>query len=675
MIKLSKNGSVMKQHSNIQYRAEKEYKNARAKFYLLLREIISNSLHALIIRKSKELSFNPKLSLDVNINYETEECEILLTDNGEGFTAQNVVYFNELDKKNIEKEKHKFHPLGQGRLALVYFTDKSVYETVYRNKSGEYVRRVFQYPPIESALLFSIDDFEEESVQDDDSYTKLHININKQQTYNRAQTFFGKYSDIEKLKYWTIETFFPFIVTEKDLVIELGYNGVKTKISKDDIDTDKKPITFKITLHDREFEFELRILPKEGKLSGANKIECFARNLRAELETGKLTYIIDSEVGYGLYLTSEFFDENVDLKGEKIQISEDEVEKINDAVKVELDKFFADIIKLNRNKTKHVFTTFRKKYPSLDVFIQNETLEERTDIVTETDLVKNALDEKGRIEKKFWLESEKVIKDGDVPFADTEEGRKLLNSSLQVYVKHREIVLKQLDALIHLYDNEGNIKPESESKIHNLLLKRGACLDSSSDINHLHNLWILDDKYTVFSNDFFAQSSKQGQALSDIYIWADDPKKTKEVLILELKSTTKAHNAGGEENMVTQVKRYARSFYLNPLKHLNWNVNTNEVLFSGIILANKRDVNKELTSLSSSGNRYRIPFLENSYIFDEAFCPYDDQPLNTVKIRIELYSYEDISNLASQRNEVFFKLLKNEYSMENDLELIGEVNK
>jgi hypothetical protein len=59
------------------------------------------------------------------------------------------------------------------------------------------------------------------------------------------------------------------------------------------------------------------------------------------------------------------------------------------------------------------------------------------------------------------------------------------------------------------YDNEGNIKPESESKIHNLLLKRGACLDSSSDINHLHNLWILDDKYTVFSNVFFAQSSKQ----------------------------------------------------------------------------------------------------------------------------------------------------------------------
>ncbi|MBR5493699.1 MAG: ATP-binding protein [Alistipes sp.] len=664
----------MKQHSNIKYRAEKEYKNAKAKFYLLLREIISNSLHALIIRKSKNLSLRPKLSLDIKIDDKMEECEILLTDNGEGFTAQNVEYFNELDKKNIEKEQHKFHPLGQGRLALVYFTDKSIYETVYKNKTGEYVKREFQYPPIESTALFTIDDFKEESVQYDDSYTKLHVKISKQQTYRRAKTFFSKYSDIDKLKYWTIETFFPFIVTEKDLIINLSYNGAKAKISKDDIDTDKKPIVFKVTLQDREYEFELRILPKDGKLSGVNNIECFARNLKAELEPRNLTYTIDSEVGYGLYLTSDFFDENVDLKGDKIEISEDDVEKINYAAKVELDNFFADTIKLNRKKTKDVLTIFRKRYPSLDVFVQTKILEERTDIVTEADLVKNALNEKGRIEKKFWLECEQELKEGDIPFADTDEGRKLLNSTLQVYVKHREMVLKQLDSLIHLYDDEGNIKPEAESKIHNLLLKRGVCLDRSSDINHLHNLWILDDKYTVFSNDFLAQSSKQGQALSDIYIWADDPKKTKEVLILELKSTTKAHNAGGGENMVTQVKRYARSFYLNPHKYLNWNVNTSDVLFSGIILANKRDVNKELTSLSSSGKYYRIPFLKNSYVFNEAFCPYENQPMNTIDIRVELYSYEDISDLASQRNEVFFKLLKNEYNMEKEEELIGVAN-
>lgn len=43
----------MEQKSNVQYRAEKEYKNSREKFSLLLREIISNSIHAVLIRQSK----------------------------------------------------------------------------------------------------------------------------------------------------------------------------------------------------------------------------------------------------------------------------------------------------------------------------------------------------------------------------------------------------------------------------------------------------------------------------------------------------------------------------------------------------------------------------------------------------------------------------------------------
>ena len=54
----------MEQKSNVQYRAEKEYKNSREKFSLLLREIISNSIHAVLIRQSKETDFSPKVSLN-----------------------------------------------------------------------------------------------------------------------------------------------------------------------------------------------------------------------------------------------------------------------------------------------------------------------------------------------------------------------------------------------------------------------------------------------------------------------------------------------------------------------------------------------------------------------------------------------------------------------------------
>lgn len=74
--------------------------------------------------------------MDIMYDEERSICEIILTDNGEGFTLINSECFNELDKVNEEKEQHKFHPLGQGRLALVYFTDEARYDTVYRNADG-----------------------------------------------------------------------------------------------------------------------------------------------------------------------------------------------------------------------------------------------------------------------------------------------------------------------------------------------------------------------------------------------------------------------------------------------------------------------------------------------------------------------------------------------------------
>ena len=55
----------MEQKSNVQYRAEKEYKNSREKFSFLLREIISNSIHAVLIRKNKEQNYIPEVRLKI----------------------------------------------------------------------------------------------------------------------------------------------------------------------------------------------------------------------------------------------------------------------------------------------------------------------------------------------------------------------------------------------------------------------------------------------------------------------------------------------------------------------------------------------------------------------------------------------------------------------------------
>lgn len=651
----------MEQKSNVQYRAEKEYKNSREKFFLLLREIISNAIHAVLIRKYKEENYTPELNL--NIEFDDSQCKIELKDNGEGFNEKNRKYFEELDNKNPEKERLNFHPLGQGRLAIVYFADSAEYETTYKDKNDKYNKRTIPYPST-SEGLFSFSEFEEEEAKNS-TYTKLTILINKQQTLGRAKTFFKNYPDVKSFKKWFIETFFPFIINNESLVINININGESTTIKKDNIEAETKQEPFNLMLSDdNQYPFIIWLIKNDKPMHGDNPITCFARNLQANLSTGKLNYSIDNNEGYTIYLTSDFFDEYVDTKGERIDISCDDIASIQKQINEILDDRFKTVIENNRCISKRNLKKFRNKYPSLEVFVAENSIVGDKNVVNEREIIQSAIDEKSRIEKKFWNQIDRApINEEDERFSDSEECNKLLNSSLHIYVKHREIVLQHLHALIQKFDEEGSDKPELESTVHKLFINRGITLTNSSNINHLHNLWILDDKFTTFSHNFKAKSTTSGQPLSDVYIWADDPEKTKQILIFELKSTTKAHNAGSkEEGMIAQVKRYAQDFYKNPTKSLNWDVNTELVQYTGIILARKSDINKELTSNNVSGGYHQIPFLEDSYYYDDEFSK-DNSPKNKMPIRIELYSFEDIYKLASDRNEVFFKLLKNEFEV------------
>ena len=652
----------MEQKSNVQNRAEKEYKGSREKFYLLLREIISNSIQAVLIRKGKlkrtQIPYTPEVTLD--ISYSDKQCTIFLRDNGEGFTKINSLYFDELDKKNIEKEKFNFHPLGQGRLAIVYFADNAIYETVYKDENDVMRKKCFTYPKQDEGL-FSLFEIEDETSNADDTYTVLKVDIEKQNSISRANTFFKKYSDIALLKQWMIETFFPAIVANDDLVIKLILNCDIEKVTRDSIEAETKRLPFVMTFEDnRKYAFKLWLIKRNTPLRKDNPIVCFARDLKAELENGKLRYTLDSEEGYSLYLTSEYFDENVDNKGEKIEISVADVSTINEKINEELDEFFKDTITRNQEETKRNLKTFKRKFPSLDAFIPEKTIEESKGVMDENDLVKAAIETKGKYETKFWSQMNKPSEEyEDTPYEETDECKKLLNSSLHIYVKHRERILQRLLEMIKPYGEDGDPKPELESEVQELLFRRGNLLDSAKGNNHLHNLWILDDKFTTFSSTLKGKSTKPGEEKSDIYIWSDDPQSVKQVLILELKSTTHAHNAGNaKESMIGQVKRYAKDVYNKPQQILNWNEDTSNIQYQGIILARKADIIKEVTSNSAGGFK-RIPFLKDSRYKDDVFYP-KDSDIPEVPIRIELYSFEDIYKLASSRNQVFYKKKKNE---------------
>ena len=94
-------------------------------------------------------------------------------------------------------------------------------------------------------------------------------------------------------------------------------------------------------------------------------------------------------------------------------------------------------------------------------------------------------------------------------------------------------------------------------------------------------------------------------------------------------------------------------FYKHPHKTLNWTVNTEQVQYTGIILARKSDIDKELTSNSFSGGYKPIPFLANSYYFEDNFSK-DDNPRNKMDIRIKIISFEKNIDILLIETGVFF---------------------
>ena len=176
-----------------------------------------------------------------------------------------------------------------------------------------------------------------------------------------------------------------------------------------------------------------------------------------------------------------------------------------------MDKHFLIQIENNRKKNKCNIADAKNRFHSLSPFIGDAELDETKRVLDESDIVNKAIEVKGRVEKAYW--TDRKVDDDDVD--------KLLNSSLQIYIKHRSKILERFKELIQKFDYDGEVKNESEEEVHDLFLHRGKTLKESNNINHLHNLWILDDKYTIFSETRGAVSSRRGQEASDIYIWAD----------------------------------------------------------------------------------------------------------------------------------------------------------
>ena len=116
---------------------------------------------------------------------------------------------------------------------------------------------------------------------------------------------------------------------------------------------------------------------------------------------------------------------------------------------------------------------------------------------TKEKLIQETISEKGKREIDFWQSPE-----------ESEADKKLLKSSLFLYVTHRKRIISHFDTLLNRLDSKtGDTKKQNEDEIHELILSRGFN-DERKDENYLdHNLWLIDDKLSYFTS---ARSSRTG---------------------------------------------------------------------------------------------------------------------------------------------------------------------
>ena len=212
-----------------------------------------------------------------------KSASLVVKDNGDGFNEYNRKYCTYLDDRNPEKERMKFHPQGQGRLAVIYFSDDAKYISVYRDNSKKLKKKMFSYPEKEMPL-FDIEKSEGNDATDEVfTSTELHLKISQPSTFKRAKTFFDKYSDVECLTNWFVDNFFPFFIENDNLKLAVSLNGAKKEITKRYIENNVTSIPFLLRMEEeKEYNFRLWLVKNESKMpKSKNFITCFARHIQA----------------------------------------------------------------------------------------------------------------------------------------------------------------------------------------------------------------------------------------------------------------------------------------------------------------------------------------------------------------------------------------------------------
>ena len=629
--------------------------NNKVEFLQPVYEAISNSLEAHAHNISVEFSVdNSQINISKEISSSEKIKGFTITDDGEGFTKDNIESFSELwtaHKKSIGCK-------GVGRLTWL-----KVYQHI------DIYSKLKNY---EVTFCFSEDFIPEDIIPQSISDNSENNNITRlafrdvTENYYKKQKDGSVYDNREKADIDKI-----YIKIKKHLLVKLALLkennvnfrivikiGKEEKIIDNDDITELKKQDFQIEDYNKNMQdFRLYYNFVNDGLNQKDSFYCANGRIVSEFPDTISLDKIKNQDSIIMLLTSDYLDSKVNDERngfiiEKQQNNEDidnclSFPKINEALRDNMEtlliKQYPNISKENKKELDAAI----KEVPYLAAYIQ----EDKSVIKKKNDVIKRAKEVFEREKQNASSIFVRMLKQKNINPENFEKSIVQLNKiaieELGEYILYRQQIIEGLKKA--LLDRE-----KKEDYIHNIIMQMKIAIDdklNEEDKHYFTNFWLFDDKFMTYSYAASDKTTKQitndiKQSYERIYKSADRPDiaifynkddNQKDAILMELKGA----NATKDEKDKSLIE------LPNNIDTMRKNIPECNRIWGYIIT----DIDDEFERSIKNQERYQ-PLFSNAKD-GKAYYTYFKEK----KTHVTIIDLKSIISDADARNKVFLNIL------------------
>ncbi|CAM2008368.1 ATP-binding protein [Acanthopleuribacter pedis] len=565
--------------------------------------------------------------------------EIIISDNGVGFTGKNFAKFSKLLK--TDGDDHK----GVGRLVFLNYFDTVQISSVFGSEKINFVfDKAFE------------GEHELKPVTDTLYKTELHFkhfNHRKIRSYDAINP--------GNLKASMMRHFFPYFYDKKlrheylniQFRQELYEHGqtepiiTEQSFNIDEIE-DLTRASFSAEVAGTAVPFEVLYAVKktEGPTTVVTAVCCDGQTIPLNLLGRKQ---LPPGTNLVFLVVSPFFKGKSDSSRQRLELEETQQKQLKECLTEQPAGILHEQVPEIRAFNQRLMGDYADRYPHLQGYFHSSGagLMERRQVLEAA-------------QRKFF-EAQREILDADHFDRETyEKSLEISSRLLTEYLLYRNLIIKKLTEMD---------EREAEAAIHNAIVPMRKTLQNKGFNEHIffNNAWLIDDKFmnfrTILSNQDFTAIAKEleiednefkGKERPDItIIFSDDVNKTEKVDVVMVELKKRGLPLAGKEEVVSQLRQRARKlarWYKSKIQRI-WLygiVDFDEAFHVSLL-------EDQFIELYSKGNLYYREY---------PIIPNQEDKHHPIPLGIFVLDYQAFIKDAAARNKTFLEILKSGFAAE-----------